>query len=346
MMSTATASPGQVRLPSITACQFRRAVALALLAVGVGCLLYAVETWGLGLRHRVVQNPSSTMMRACGLAHFWVGWLFLFTSPRLRSRPAFLRLLAVTGLGGGLCLLAAWAGMTQSPLTFVLFYGYFLVHEVLDEATLFRAYGDAPAGRPADDVLLRRLSRGVALFLTGTLAGGYLLYQLLVGRQAVSPGALAALAGAAGACLAAGGQAAARFWSLGRREHGTGRALLAAYRPLLGVYAGLFLILLVGLVCGSVVFNLIILIHAGSWLLFVHAQLGRRPAPRTWWGWLRGTPRGFLTLHVGVVVFILVLLVLRQYVWLRSGWGCQLLAASSFPYWSLMHISMAFWRPR
>jgi hypothetical protein len=53
-----------------------------------------------------------------------------------------------------------------------------------------------------------------------------------------------------------------------------------------------------------------------------------------------------VTLHAGVVVLILVLLALRQYAWERSGWGCQLLAASSFPYWSLMHISMAFWRPR
>jgi len=37
---------------------------------------------------------------------------------------------------------------------------------------------------------------------------------------------------------------------------------------------------------------------------------------------------------------------LRVYVWERSGWACQLLATSSFPYWSLMHISMSFWRPR
>jgi hypothetical protein len=348
MTATATASPGQVRLPSITARQFRGAVGLALLAVGLGCLIYAVETFVVGLRHRIVQNPSAAMMRACGLAHFWVGWLFLFTSPRLRNRRALGRLLAAGAAGAALCLLAAWGDMTRSPLTFVLFYGYFLVHEVLDEASLFRAYGDAPAGRPEDPAVLRDLSWAAALLMTATLAGGYLAYRGFAGREGTGPGVVAVLVGVATVCLAAGSRAAARFWALGRRTCGCGRALLTAYRPLLAVYGGLFLVLLAGVVAGSVVFNLIILIHAASWLLFVRWQLGRRPSPArpSLWAWLRGTPSGFVALHAAVLVLILVLLALRQYVWERSGLGCQLLAGSSFPYWSLMHISVAFWRPR
>src|SRR5262249_53261674 len=57
-------------------------------AIGVGCVLYAIETILLHCERRFVENPSDVMTRAIGLAHFTVGWLFLFTSPRLRNRAA------------------------------------------------------------------------------------------------------------------------------------------------------------------------------------------------------------------------------------------------------------------
>jgi hypothetical protein len=322
-------------------------VVLALLAVGIGCLIYLVETCLFKSRHRVIQNPTAAMMRACGLAHFWVGWLFLFSSARLRTGRSATRLLLVSLLGGGLCLLSAWGGMTHSPFTFVLFYAYFLIHEILDEASLFQASGEAPKGAK-DKRLLNLLAWSAALLLSSVLGGGYLIYGLICGRGVLTSPAAAVLGGATIMCLAAGTFLGVRFMALGRAVHGTVSDLGGAYRPLLAVYAGLLAILLLGSVAGSVVFNLIILIHAGSWLLFVHRQLGLRPLPTglNLWTWLRATPRGFLTLHLGMICFVLVVQVLRQYVWQRSGFACQLLAGSSFPYWSLMHISMSFWRPR
>jgi hypothetical protein len=332
----------------LTARQFRRAVCLALLAVGVGGLIYLVETRLLHVSHRLMQNPASTMMRAVGLAHFLVGWLFLLTSPRLRSRAALGRLGAVTGLGAALCLFCGLSGFAHSPLMFVFFYGYFLTHEVLDEATLFQGYGELGTGCDEVRAVVRLLAWAVALLMTATLAGGYLLYGLIGPRDFLATGPTA--------CLVVGmlGTAAGGIW-LGKRVLGPGRQIygsnadfLHAHRPLLLVYASLFVILLLGCVCGSVVFNLIILIHAGSWLLFVRRQLSaRRVAPgRRPWTWLRYTPTGFLVLHLGAVVLVLVLMALRVYVWDRSGPFCQALANSSFPYWSLMHISTAFWRPR
>lgn len=343
MMAASTAPVWQSALASTTARQFRRAVGLAVLAVGVGCLIYLAESCLVRSRERLIANPASAMMRAVGLAHFWIGWLFLLTSPKIRSRRAVLQLFGWAALGAGLCVLCHLAGAARSSVLFVLFYGYFLLHEVLDEARLFRAYGDWPAGSAA---MLSALTRAAAVSLLTVLATGYLVYGMGSGK--LGPAALGCLA--AGAASLGGGSiwVVRRALCLAREEHGGLAPAVAAHAPLLLVYAGLLLILLIGTVCGSVAFNFIILVHAGSWFLFIHSRLGERPAPAGGglWAWLRGTPAGFIVLHAGVVVAILALLALRVHVWERSGLVSQLLAASSFPYWSLMHITIALWRPR
>jgi hypothetical protein len=93
---------------------------------------------------------------------------------------------------------------------------------------------------------------------------------------------------------------------------------------------------------------MIILLHVTVWLVFVHYQLVKRPssAPRNLWQWLRGTPAGFLTLHIGIAVLTLVIMAVRVHVWQRTGWFSELFAAKNFCYWGLMHISMSFWAAR
>jgi Ca2+/Na+ antiporter len=148
--------------------------------------------------------------------------------------------------------------------------------------------------------------------------------------------------------------AAASVWAgtrtlrLGCRIHGDVRSVLAAHQPLLVVYGGLLGLLLLGVVLGSVGFNLIILVHVTAWLVFVYHQLKKRPPvpARNLWTWLRATPAGFLTLHLGLVLLILVLMALRVHVWERAGLVSELFASANFHYWSVMHISMAFWRSR
>jgi hypothetical protein len=147
--------------------------------------------------------------------------------------------------------------------------------------------------------------------------------------------------------FAAGVWLGVRALRLGREAHGDVASALAAHRPLLAVYGGIFVVLLLGALAGSAGFNLIILMHVCAWLVFVCHQLGRRGArPGGLWAWLRGTPVGFVTLHLAVVAVILVLMALRVHAWGRTGWLSELVATANFPYWSLMHISMAFWRPR
>lgn len=331
---------------STTVRQFVRAVTIAGAAVGVGCLIYALETFLIHPPRRLVENPVEVMMRALGLAHFWVGWLFLFTSGQLRNRAAFTRLGALTLLGAAGCVLFSLGGGMRNPFLLVLFYGYFLVHEVRDETALYQAYGDGPERGADDRVFLTRLSWAVALLLTCVLAGGFLLQQSAYARLGrFDPVGWLAWAGF-GLLLLMAVLLAVPALRLGRRVHGNLGAVVLAHRPLMCVYGGLLAILACGSLLGSVGFHLIILVHVCGWLVFVTHKLSQQP-PRpvtSVWTWCRSTPAGFVTLHLVVTLVILLLMGLRIYVWERAGFVSELFARSSFAYWSLLHISMAFWR--
>ncbi len=244
-----------------------------------------------------------------------------------------------------LCVLLARLGGLRNPLLLLLFYAYFLIHEVRDQARLFQAYGDAPGDPAATARLLGRLSVAVALLLTAVLVGVYLLHGSAVARTRAlvdSPRVwlmvLMVLLTAA-SC----GLLSLALWGRGRAGE-----LLRLHRPLWLVYAGILGLLMIGAVLGSVGFNLIILVHVTAWLVFVCRQLaGRPPVERpSWWQWLRTTPRGFVILHLGVALAVLLLMALRVHCWGRAGWFCELFARSSFAYWSILHISIAFWRGR
>jgi hypothetical protein len=178
------------------------------------------------------------------------------------------------------------------------------------------------------------------------LAGGYLLYVAATDKRTPLDRAHPALPVAVVAALAA-----ACVWACCRLHRCAGGAwggLAREYRPLLLVYASILGILVAGTLLGSTGFNLIILIHVTAWLVFVQYQLGRRPPVRTRnvWTWLRATPAGFLTLHLGIALVVLVLMAIRVHLWHRVGFVSELLASCNFCYWGLMHISMSFWSSR
>lgn len=334
---------------TVTVRRFRLAVGFAVAAVAVGALLYLAEKLLFAAETRFVENPASLMMRACGLAHFWIGWLFLLTSPRLRSRAALLQLLGWTGVGCLLCAACAACGASQNPFVFLFFYSYFLIHEIRDETTLYQRSGDGPVSDGANRAFLNALSTCVVVTASCLLIGAYLLHQALVKSSSLLrdlPVLYYVMLATCLGCLC--WHTTARTLRVARASHGSLRQALAAHAPLATVYAGIFTVLLLGLVAGSLSFNLIILIHAGAWLVYVAHQLKHQPPParRNAWTWLRYSPAGFVTLHLAVIAVLLVLMALRVHCWQRVGPISELLAGSSFPYWSLMHISIAFWRPR
>src|SRR5262249_46640681 len=102
------------RESSVTVRNFGRAMAATLAILSCGCLIYAIEKYIFHPRHRFIESPGEGMVRAFGLAHFLIGWLFLLTSPRARHPAAWPRLAVVTAIGIGLCLLFHEAGGTKN----------------------------------------------------------------------------------------------------------------------------------------------------------------------------------------------------------------------------------------
>jgi len=320
--------------------RFQKAFALTGAAVFVACVVYAVEKYLFRPRHRFIESPAEVMMRAFAFAHFLVGWFFLFTSSRLRQPSAAVRLIAATLCGLGACWLFGALGGDRAPLVLVGFYSLFLIHETRDECALARAGGDIPAHSPFADALVHC----VTLLLITLLAGAYLVRGFVL-----EPSLLNDLSGVG---ILAAWSVVALFTAIfalramiaGRRHHGTLHAALEAHLPLVQIYQALILILLFGSMLGSVGLNVVILLHVSVWFVFVLERPGDANAepPKNLVAWLRNSKPCFLAMHLGLIVVLLVLMALRVQVWMRAGWGSAILSSASFPYWSLMHICMAF----
>ncbi|MCI0737810.1 MAG: hypothetical protein L0Y72_02110 [Gemmataceae bacterium] len=328
---------------SVTWWQYQKALAWALGALGVGCVLYAVEKYWLASERRFLENPAEVMMRVLGVAHFLIGWLFLFSSPKVRSARALTGLSFWIGAGVLLCLAFAWGGGSKNPFLLMAFYSYFFLHDICDQAHLFQAYGEAPKNF---DRFVRPLCAAVILLSMSVLVGVHLVHGYFFAK---SPELLPLdgrwLAAGWGVLAAAALWTCRRAWKLGVNLYGSREGLVAATGPLLRVYGVMYAILLAGSLLGSVGLNFVILMHVTSWLVFVQYQLAKHPArARNLWDWLRRTPAGFVTLHLAVALVVLALMAVRVHVWQKVGLASVLLASGSFPFWSLMHISMAFWR--
>ena len=81
-------------------------------------------------------------MRFAGMAHFIIAFLFMLGSRRMAAPGRWWRLLLLAGLGVALCALfhAARQWPLAQSLSVVLFYGYFLVHELIDESYFFTVH--------------------------------------------------------------------------------------------------------------------------------------------------------------------------------------------------------------
>jgi hypothetical protein len=328
--------------------QFQQACGCVVLVIGVGCAIYGVETLLLHCEHRFVENPADTMTRAIGLAHFSIGWLFLFTSPRLRTRAALSRLTFWTLFGIAFCWIFADYGADKNPLLMMAFYSFFFIHEVCDEANLYRHSGELADDASRAERFLPSLCWSMSLVLMAALAAFQITRGHLLGRSALLQQLPTPWLLAAWLCLAvAAGYAVFLTLQNARALYGSLPEVVALYRPLLAVYAGISTILLVGSMFGSVGANLVILIHGLTWLVYTCRKLNERNAEVTGlWSWLRGSPIGFLTLHLAVTGLALLLFALRTHVWQRTGIVCDLVSKTWFPYWSIMHIAMSFWRTK
>lgn len=321
---------------------FVRAIFVAGAALGVGCTIYVIEKYLFAPRHRFVENPAEVMTRTFGTAHFLVGWLFLATSPRLRSASYLAQLTGWLGLGLVLCLCFSQAGGLKNPLALLAFYSLFLVHDCGDQVRLFQR------SERGHDASLASLRWFFTLLLITTLAGLYLVTGTWLRKDPWLADVPQHWPVLAWGCLAAATMlVGCRFLRDVRASHGGLDSFLTSHLPLVAILSSIYGILTFGSMLGSLGLNLIILLHVTTWLVHVHHQLGEKPrTTKNFWTWLRHTPAGFLALHLSLVAVILLLFALRVQVWERAGWFCVLFSASTFPYWSLLHISTACWRGR
>ncbi len=304
---------------------------------------------------RLVYQPVETSMRCMAIPHFLIAILFTASSRKMRRARSWLQYAGLAVMGVGLCLLFAKAGGREDLIAKGVFLLYFAVHEFRDEAFFYTANGDAPrsagSGRPSRGIYLAPaallwFSLAIVALCAAFEIGGLSRYtRPLYGDLSDSArrglGVLPMLG--LGACSA---------WMLrrARRFHpGGAAAFVRAHRPILRVFGGILLFILIDLILHGRVHALVSL-HVTAWYVFTIQMLDRRPpatpAPRTFtWAWMRTTRAGFVFLHVGLFVAVTV----GCAVW---AWGFRnapshhafrfLLSREAFPYWTIMHITLSF----
>jgi len=89
----------------------------------------------------------------------------------------------------------------------------------------------------------------------------------------------------------------------------------------------------------------LILFHVVAWYVFASWQLARHPpkapAPGLW-GWMRTTPTGFKTLHIGMAAVLMCIGLVWTLGLHQTPYLAWLLAPESFLYWTIMHITVSF----
>lgn len=300
---------------------------------------------------RFVHEATETTTRLLAVAHTLVATLFLATSAKVRSPRGAATLLGLGVAAVAACLGFAALGGRQGDVAMGLFAVYFLLHDLRDEAWFYGANGDAPpdearrAGRPLAGfvlcVLLATAAAGVAL--------GVRRPTRVLGLDAWSTGARVAVAGAAVAVALGAAHLCLRAFARGPVAGAPAEA--RRHRPLVAVLVGVYAVFFASLALTGRFYGLVAT-HVVIWYVFTLRRLHASrptPAPRAFtWAWVRATPAGFHTLHLG----LLGLLAAAGATWAfaygndRSMTGFRLLLArDAFPYWTLVHVTLS-WMPR
>jgi hypothetical protein len=132
--------------------------------------------------------------------------------------------------------------------------------------------------------------------------------------------------------------------ALHRAYPGGLRQVRRDFAPLLAIFAGHTVIVFSVLVVGAGALSLVILMHVIGWYFFARARLAANPgkAPRSWWGWSRGTPQGLTMLHLVFGAALFAMLALSAYAFGKQDLINVVFGQQSFAYWTIMHITVSF----
>lgn len=333
-----------------------RAALLMLGSIGFFAAIRAVELdlgrWNPDIRF--VRDPAGAAMVFLGISHFVVALVFTATSRSMRSMRAWIHFAGMLALGVVLCAVYVRVLSASAPLAAALFLIYFLVHDFRDQVFFYFTNRDASSS--SDPAALGQLLRWTPLLIVGLVAlallapvafGGpntrdasELLNGLSPRQRWISvalPFLLAILASLR--IRDAWGRAGSASWW----RH------VLAHRPIHVVFAGTLVVLLAGLAVGWRTHTVVIL-HVTTWYVFSVAQLKNRRAgaPASIGAWLRGTPAGFRTLHVGLALGAMLAGLVWAYGFDNASAARPLWAlfdADNFPLWTILHVTVSF-RPR
>lgn len=350
------AAPGTLARP-MTETERNYSWSVLILAVSIA-LFAAIQAFEMDLGRwnaniRLVPEATEAAMRYISLSHILLAFLYIATSKRMRTIKSWGRFTAMLGVGALLCVGYARLDTFNQLLAGFFFFGYFLAHDVRDQVFFYFTNGDAPP--PRDRAALTRILVW-APFLAIALVLTVPMVVTVVGAATIAP-VQKALTGISqpvrwGLVVILLAATALGIWRLtsGWKRENPGRValFLRTHRPILLVFAAMFLVLIAGIAIGGHPYT-INTIHVAAWYVFTMAQLKKRPPaapvrPFTW-NWFRGTRPGFTLMHAGSAVLFIAAGVVWAYGF-RNDPGLPLfnlvLDKDLFRYWTILHITVSF----
>jgi hypothetical protein len=306
---------------------------------------------------------SETAMRYVALPHFIIGFMFMVTAAKNRNGKRRLLIAGLLLLSVMICVtfrtlqdFVPTAGLysdryfVRTGTNLVMMFPivlYFLVHELRDQAFFYTLNGEMPSV-PSKARFNRFVRHLIAFTLATILVAIWTL--ILFAQVKVFPIVPAAtplsariwMAGLPIALLLLAAYLIARCY-----VHGSSWSVsdvFIQHAPLLRVFAGVVLWLVIGLITRTGVF-VVNTLHVAGWYVFTCYMLTKRPPkapPQSWWAWLRTTLPGFRVLHIGLVVGMLAVAGLWSYAFGQEGWLPWALSPRTFYYWTIIHITASF----
>lgn len=324
-------------------------------------------------RGLAIRDAVEGAMRVAGFGHHLVAAFFLAASGRAHSLSGGIWTIGLLVAGAGLSVVFAGLGGRVNPLAMGGFIVLFVAHAFRDEIFFYREYGRA-AGRPVRDPgnTLGWLLLAVMGLLSAVLVPVWVLVAYM-GSTSWLPrwlpfnvrpdprhtAALRSLIPGDWSVLAIVTVFALPFAIIlavaCARLVAAGAPGVMAHGPVVRVLAASVALTLGSGLLGLWLIDVVILMHFVSWFVFTTEKL-RRPVPPGRPGswslveWLRGTRPGFWTLHGGISVAVLGLIVFNHHVlrgqplaWagftLSNPFG--VLSADAFYYWTIVHVTLS-----
>jgi hypothetical protein len=329
-----------------------------LIVIGSGILFWTIHVFEKYVVHiqpgqGLVDSATEASTRFLVQSHFIVAFLFIFTSKRMRPMVSKVHFCSLLGLGILLCWGFFSMGAMRSPLGVIVFYSYFMVHDFRDQIFFYHANGDVsridkPEALTKDLLLIPGFIFAVfavtfLLAVSFKIGNGRRWAAVLENLPSPLHWTIVVLPVIGVIVLALGIK---RHYD---HQHPDGvRGFLGTHRPMIAVFAGIYMVLVGGLIITGRA-NAIINLHVTTWYVFSLYHLAKRPASAPLaqsfsWRWMRTTPVGFNFLHLGTAI----LLILIGAVWAYSFHNDPrlslwfLVSRDVVPYWAIIHVTTSF----